>query len=929
MVTTTTQEKMLRHAGERLGLDPAKHRAELVARYQRFVRVEEHRLRILHRGGASGREVARGRGAMLDVVMQKISADARVSCAEGSFTPPRIALVALGGYGRGELSPHSDIDIMFLHQLTAPSGGDEQYLRAIVEGVLYPMWDIGFKVGYSCRSIKECLLMAGRDMVSKTSLIEARWLTGDRELFGLFQEAMWKECVKKTVDDYIAARLQDQEERHKKFGDTVFLQEPNVKSGCGGLRDYQNLLWMTYFKYGARDLKELEKQGFVTPSERKQLEVAYDFILRVRNELHYLAGRPNDVIALSLQGKIATHFGYRQRDMLRRIEAFMRDYYLQSRAIFLLTNTLAQRMALKNPGLPEGRSLQAFLARRLAREERKDGFIFRGTMMLAASSKIFTEDPLRLIRVFRHAQVRHLELAPELRSLIRDYLVLVGKKFQRDPHARDTFLAILAEKGEVGRSLRQMYEVGFLGKYLPEFGRLICLVQHEFYHRYTADEHTLQTIERLDEVVTANGSAEGDYRRLYHELQQSEMLTLGLLLHDAGRAANAQHHEQASARLAQRLAERWQLESSAKGMLLFLVQNHAILSVFAQRRDLEDPESVAEFARLVQTQSRLDALYLMTYADSRATAAAPSHWQESLRRELYEKTKSALQQSDESAEAQAARRLAKYKDVTRRCGQELLPEEIEAHITQMPLRYWWNTETGEILENLQLVHAFLEKQMDSRDERTALGPVVAWKHEPDRGYTRVTVCCWDRTRLFARMAGSFAVAGLNILSAQVYTRQDDIVIDTFRVTDAGLGAILDESALRRFQEVLTDSLLHDINLRELIISQPPPALPERPEATSILTLVSVTNDLSRDRTVIEVQAEDRIGLLFVVVDAISLLGLQISSAQIATEKGAALDSFYVVDRVGQKITAPDRLAEIERTIQAAVGQLRSLPASGS
>lgn len=922
---------MLRHAGQQLNAGGAgggngeARRKHLLELYQRFVRVEEHRLRILHRGGAGGLEVVQGRSALLDVVLQRIFADTLADCAAGQTgETPRLALVALGGYGRAELSPHSDIDVMFLHELSLRNKEEERFLHAMVEGVLYLMWDIGFKVGYSCRSIKDCLQMAERDMVSKTSLIEARWLAGDRELFARFEAALVNECVRKTVDEYVAARLRDQEERHDKFGDTVFLQEPNVKNGCGGLRDYQNLLWMAYFKYGARSVRDLEQRGFLSASERKQLEVAYDFLLRVRNELHYLAGRAADVITLSLQGKIAAHFGYRQRDQLRRIEALMRDYYLHARTVFLLTNTLAQRLALKNPGLPEGRSLQAFLARRLTRDVRKDGFLFRGTMALPTSQKIFTEDPLRLIRMFRHAQMRQVELSPDLQSLARDHLVLVDRKFQRDPHARDTFLAILAERGEAGRTLRWMHEIGFLGKFLPEFGKLTCLVQHEFYHRYTADEHTLLAVQKLDETLAASSGPAANFRKLYHELDRPDVLNLALLLHDTGRAVNTPHHATASARNAQRLAERWQLDTAARDLLLFLVKHHADLSAQAQRRDLDDPESIRAFARLVQTPQRLDALHLMTYADAQATGAPQSQWLETLRWELYEKTRRALLGSEESAEVQEQRLHMARKDVAGRCGREISEEEQDAHFTLMPRRYWLATRPEDIADDLALVHEFLRRQVFARDERATLGPVVAWKNDPDRGHTRVSVCCWDRPRLFARMAGAFAVAGINILSAQIYTRRDDVVLDTFRVTDAQLGAVGDERTLRLFEATLNESLQRELDLRALILQQPPPQLPPRPEEACVLTQVRVSNAESATRTLIEVQAEDCIGLLFAMVDAISSLGLEISSAQITTEKGAALDTFYVTDAEGRRIEEAERLEQIQQAIVAEVEQLQRL-----
>ena len=554
----TLLQKIEASADTRLVIEPGRQPSQEIARYKNFLKIETHRLKMLHRAGADGIEICAARAHILDLLLRHFWDAAKGSLsAQAQKEFPKISFIALGGYGRGELNPHSDIDFMFLHNgQVAGSGKPHPYLGRMIDGVLYPLWDLGFKVGHAVRTLDECVAEANKEMQSKTSLIEARLITGDEALFKKFQQTIVAKCVKPHVDDYIAARMEDQSTRRTKFGNSACMQEPNVKNGCGGLRDFQNLLWMSFFKYGTRSLADLQEKEFLPASERKQIEAAYDFLLRVRTEMHYLAPRPTDVLTKAMQPAVAHGLGYHERSPSKRIERFMRVFYTHSRNIYLITQTLEQRLSLLPKTLPRF-SLRKLLPKsKPAPSEPLDGFKFADGEIQAVSNRVFRDAPRRLMRVFLYAQQRGLRLHPDLVQLIRNQLPLVDRSFLADEHVHETFLTILNQRGDVARVLRAMHNTGFLGKYMPEFGKLTCLVQHEFYHQYAADEHTLMCLEQLDRVWDAKAEPYTAYTQLMHDLEHPNLLYLALLLHDVGKADGHGNHSEVSGTLAKRVARR-------------------------------------------------------------------------------------------------------------------------------------------------------------------------------------------------------------------------------------------------------------------------------------------------------------------------------------------------------------------------------------
>ncbi len=915
----------------RLTFSPNVAPAEKLARYKTFLKVESHRLKLLHRGGShDGLEICQARAAILDALLRHLWETAKHGLsAQAQKEFPAIALVAIGGFGRAELNPHSDIDFMFLHEGQVAVGKPLPWLAKLIDGILYPLWDIGLKIGYSVRDLADCVKVANTDMQSKTSLIESRLIVGNAALFAKYQKAVVTKCVLGYEEKYIAMRLEDQSTRRAKYGNSACMQEPNIKNGCGGLRDFQNLLWMSFFKYRTRSLTDLQTQEFVSVAERRQLEAAYDFLLRVRTELHYNTNRPQDVLGKNLQPAIASNLGYTDRSPSRRIEKFMRDLYVHMRNVYLITRTLEQRMALLSP---QQTSRLAKLRRLLPgaslrkMPEPVDGFLFVAGEIRAANNRIFRDSPRRLMRVFLHAQQRHLDLHPDLAQLIRNQLSLVDRAFLNDAHVRETFLTILERRGEVAHILRTMHEVNFLGKYIPEFGKLTCLVQHEFYHQYAADEHTLVCLGQLDKIWEATEPPYKNYEPMFQGLERPGILYLALLLHDVGKAAPHEQgkHAETGAHLTMRAARRLQLETNAADSVKFLVENHLLMASISQRRDLDDPSVIRNFARQIGTPEKLNLLTLLTFADSQGTSDKLwSGFKDSLLWQLHSRTMTLLTGGTEFRRASEKAR-AEIRDLVRELAPKRIEdEELDAHFSQLPERYFEIYSAAQILDDVELAHRFMHRLL--MEHQRALAPVTAWIDERDRGYSLVKVCTWDRAGLFGKIAGSLSAAGLNILGAQIFTRADGIALDTFFVNDARTGNLADREQREKFSDLL-DSVMtgEEMNLRTLIAKQTARSsnysayLGERME-----TQIHFDNEASDERTLIEIETEDRLGLLYTISTTFVELHLDISAARIVTERGAAIDSFYVSDVDSGKIISPERLERISLKLRAEVGKLEA------
>ncbi len=850
---------------------------------------------VLRPGLAEGRE----RAESLDDFLIHILDEAALAVHAGVKAPPVMIVVALGGYGRMELNPISEVDVTFIH------GGGMKFppgYELIVREVYELISGCEFTLGHSTRSLKETLNEANQEMQSKTAMLESRLLWGSAKLYEKFREQFEKHCIKGKEAAYLKSRVKDQTERHEKYGESPYMQEPNIKNGCGGLRDYQNLLWMARVKYGVRTTAELVERKYLDEVEHTELDAAYEHLFLLRTYLHQLTGRHTDVILTNQQLPLANRLGYEAKypDVLRRTEAFMRDYYQHARNIFEIAELISERLALPTAKDAKPRGLFRFLPfrkRKSTERETFDGFVEVGGKIAHEDRQIFKADNNRMIRLFRHIQQRQLVPTAELRQLIRRRLKYVDADFRHSKTNSEVFAEILRQKGQVGPILRLMHRVDFLGKYMPEFGSLTALVQHEFFHRYAADEHTLVCIEKLDGLLDNEEARFSGYSKLFKEMEDSFLLYLALLLHDTGKAANVRSHSDVSALNAQTVAKRLKLTMPQRQTLIFLVDCHDELAKTAQTQDLDDLATIEEFAGIVGNQSRLDALMLLTAADGLGVGDAKmwNDWKMSLMWNLYRQTSAFFTDATAYRDQRAGQRKQLREEVRRLLAHEDWELEIDAHFHSMPDRYFLSERhTAEVIvHHIQLFRRFLEERWTQSD--AILDPLLDWRTHENSGHSDLQIVTWDRHQLLARICGSISAAGLGILSADIYTREDGLVLDTFRISTTRFEAITDKRDRVLVEKHLSQSLRNELfdflPLMKKALGRVGSSSLDFP------TRIAIDADSHPQFIIVELTTPDRLGLLHDLLRAISDAGFEIGAARIATEKGAAVDTFYVGTKV--------------------------------
>ncbi|MBK73800.1 MAG: [protein-PII] uridylyltransferase [Verrucomicrobiales bacterium] len=824
-----------------------------------------------------------------------------------------LALVANGGYGRGIMNPGSDVDLLFLSSV--PSSKVSKRASEIICELQNTVWDLGFKFLPSTRSITECLKEAKLEPQSRTALFDARLLIGPQELFQKFQDRFRKVCIDKDKEAFFDERRSDISSRHAKWSHTVFLQEPNVKDSPGTLRDYHNLEWIIDAEAGTRSMTELVSRRILSRLARRELKDAFNFLHRVRNALHY-HDKGNDILTLRLQGVVANEFGYPQKSILRRIECFMRDYYTHARNVYNHTKSVFEIFELQHD---EGQQygLRSKLTFGLIKKKLKslDDYTIRNKRLFPRRKTIFEENPNRLIRLFAYCQKYELSPSPSLRKLIKASWTFIDKSFRMRIENRDAFREILEKKGQVARTLRLMHRSGVLGRYLPEFGALDCLVQHEFFHRYTADEHTLRCIDQLDNLFDDKDPKHEIYRDIFVKHPDPYALFIALILHDTGRAENVREHIDGSAILAARLCKRLKISGGRRALIIFLVDHHLTLWRFATKKNIDDPEVIREFAKIMRDRHRLDALLLFTYADSNGTnEEAWSPWKETLILQLYRNTREFILKGMTAGKEEVDQDVQETLSEIKSGLKEKYHAIFDQHSKLMPKRYFRYRSKKSISKHIVALWQYIDRR--ARRPKTPFECAVQWIDRPKFGYSELIIVSHNSYRFLEKTCCALATHQINILSADVYTRPDGVALDLFRVCNDDFKAIANSNTKKSVV-----ATLYQINQQKAY--EPAKYLKKKenflkPETKQIFEFpvrVWTSNNLDPHYTVIELQALDRIALLHDVLRTVNDHNLVTVHSRICTEKGAALDSIYVSTPDGQKLTDQDAVDRLENDLK--------------
>jgi [protein-PII] uridylyltransferase len=846
-------------------------------------------LRAAHLGGASGQQSVQAYAAFMDGFLATLFRLAVHDARHEGAAPVPIVLVALGGYGRGELHPLSDLDLLLLYD-----GEMGPYVQRVTQGLLYTLWDLGLQVGHAVRSLPDCVAMARTDFTSRTSMQQARHLVGDRRLFNRFRKVLAENVYRKDFAGFLETALAERDQRYRKFGGSPYMGEPNVKESAGGLRDIHTAMWLASTKFGTRTLQELKDKRLITDREQKMADAALTFLWRVRNELHFISGHKNDVLGREIQPQIAKNFGYVGDDMSLAVEKFMRDYYLHARVIHRVSKRLIARC---RETLSRPRPVQ----RGLRQEALADGlYVLDGQLHLVEpDGRAFREDPTRLMKVFWHSHRLGLELGVDVERALDDSLDLVDETFQRSPEVRDLFLAICRNWGRTALTLGEMHELGLLGRYLPEWGALTCLVQYDVYHKFTADQHSLLAVENLEALVPGQSTESEGIAEVLNELARPDLLMLGMLLHDIGKG-KGHGHVAKGIPLIQALTARLGLPAEDADAVILLVAHHLTLSHTAQRRDIDDPKTVTSLAEVVGNPERLRMLYLLTFADMRAVGpGVMTGWMARILWELFTRTLARLTGG-------RLERPTREKVVERVVGEMRGARSgVVAHLAMMSDRYLTTTSAQRIAAHLRLVERLEED-------------VVATElfHHRDLDSSDLVIVTKDVPGLFALIAGTLAAEGINILSAQIHTRADGIALDTFQVNDPFGEAVTEDARWRRTLGTLRRVLVGEQTVEELLAAR----RSGRPAATTVAgpPKITVDNQLSDTHTVVEVKCPDRVGLLYLITRTFQALGLDIGSARIATEIEQAYDTFYVTDHQGRRLEDPIQMARLRDALEDAL-----------
>ncbi len=812
----------------------------------------------------------------------------------------KIALMAVGGYGRGEMAPFSDVDLLFLspYKMTP-------WAESVVESTLYILWDLKLKIGHATRTVDECLRLGKADLTIRTALLEARFLSGDSDLAETLEAKLWKNLFKSTGPEFVALKLEERAFRHRKQGATRFLLEPNVKEGKGGLRDLQTLFWITKYLSGAKLAAEMIYKGYFTNQEYDNFAKAENFLWTVRCHLHLCVGRAAEQLTFDNQVAIAAALGYETNKGLLAVEAFMQDYFRHATHVGDLTRifltTLEEQHVKQQPSF--GARLMNAMPWNRDDDHAPDGYKIQHGRLAIENEKTFLANPINFLRIFEQALASDILIHPDAMRLIVANLHLIDDNLRQNPDAQKMFLSTLLDYGNPERALRRMNELGVLGAFIPEFQRIVALMQFNMYHHYTVDEHTIQCISNLariekgelkESLPVASGILEDGVDR--------KVLYVAMLLHDIGKGL-PEDHSIAGGRLCREIAPQLGLSPAETETVVWLVEHHLLLSDVAQKRDLSDPRTVREFAKIVKTTPRLNLLTVLTVCDIRGVGPGTwNNWKAQLIRDLYRFTRMALREGvDKVGELHSP---TEAQDAFRKAMPKWSEDQFTAEFERHYPAYWQgvDTETHKVFATLMAKATTAEIASDIKPDN-------------DRDATRACFVIQDHPGIFSRLAGALALVGANVVDARSYTSRDGFATSVFWVQDTD-GKPYEKSRLARLRTMINKTLKGEVVAREALKSRD--KIKKRERDFNVPTVITFDNTGSDIYTIIEVDTRDRDGLLFDLTKTLSNSNIYIASAVIATYGVQAVDVFYVKDMFGLKLHTLAKQKKIKAALTAAI-----------
>jgi [protein-PII] uridylyltransferase len=887
--------------------DLSADRARLVAVLRTALEAGRGEIAIrLKREPSAGMAGARAQAFLIDQIV-RLAFDFTTTCLYRNSNPSageRIAIAAVGGYGRGEMAPHSDVDIAFLTPWKQ-TGWTEQ----VIESLLYTFWDLGLKVGHSSRSLDEMVRQAKADLTIRTALLESRFIWGDEALYDEAAGRFRREVVAGTDREFVSAKLEERNERHRRMGDSRYVVEPNIKEGKGGLRDLHTLFWIGKYVHRVDAVDGLVQAGLLTGEELHQFRRAENFLWAVRSHLHLIAGRAEERLTFDYQREIAERMHFANRVGKSAVERFMQYYFLQAKTVGDLTGLFLAH--LDEQFASRGRR---FTLAAIPRRPRKlNGFkLVRGRLALP-SDDFLQADPVRLVEMFALADKHELEIHPAAIRAARRDARLIDASVRRDPRANALFLDVLTSARDPETVLRWMNEAGVFGRFVPDFGRVVAQTQFDMYHHYTVDEHTIRAIGLLARIE--RGELKADHpvaSAIVRQIVSRRVLYLAVLLHDIAKGRRGDHSI-LGAEIALELCPRLGLSPAETETVSWLVRYHLLMSATAFKRDLSDPKTIQDFAEAVQSPERLKLLTLLTIVDIRAVGPGVwNGWKRQLIGDLFDRAEELLRLGHKQR-GREERVEAKQQALAAALGWG--DARFDAFAARLPESYW-------IAEPLDVLEANARHVGGAGETGLAIDASIY----PEHGATLVTVYAGDHPGLFYRIAGAIHLAGGSIIDARIHTTRDGMALDNFLVQDP-FGQPFDEkSRLDRLKAAIADALQNRAQLTERLGAKPLPRA--RAAAFPIAANVLVDNRASNRFTVVEVNARDRPALLYALAFALFQSKVTIHSAHIATYGERAVDVFYVTDLIGGKIASPARLKALEkRLLEAAEGHAAEMIAA--